>query len=34
MSDAATQLDFETAAALLRDLEKLYAAMEAGDALE
>ena len=34
MSDAATQLDFEQAGALLRDLERLYAAMEAGDALE
>ena len=32
-SDAATQLDFETAANLLRELERLYAAMEVGDAL-
>ena len=34
MSDAATQLDFRQAGDLLRDLERLYAAMEAGDALE
>ncbi len=32
-SDAATQLDFAQAGALLRELETLYAAMEAGHAL-
>jgi 2-dehydro-3-deoxyphosphooctonate aldolase (KDO 8-P synthase) len=32
-SDAATQLDFAAAAGLLRELETLYAAMEAGHAL-
>ncbi len=32
-SDAATQLDFATATALLRELARLWRAMEAGDAL-
>jgi 2-dehydro-3-deoxyphosphooctonate aldolase (KDO 8-P synthase) len=32
-SDAATQLDFTAAAALLRELARLWRAMEAGNAL-